>query len=174
MTVASEADRTRISERLKSARARLRHSQAAMAPVLGLSVTQLKRLEVGANVPSGETLLKYRELGFSPTWILTGEGTMLADEGRDGCPVPPSRAEILFPELLALVTEAIQHAYADAEEDLCGADLGRLSAEKYNEIRASIPDREHWRGAVLMMAAQLRKEIAFMSNSTSRRKRPVS
>ncbi len=131
-----------------------------MAPILGLSLTQLKRLEGGANVPSGETLLKYREMGFNPTWLLTGEGSILCHGEQNGEPDSLHIAELSAPELLGMIAEAIQQAYLDEGRTLSIFDLGCLSAEKYSEVLSSVPEREDWRGAVRMLAVQLRKEIS--------------
>ena len=85
-----------------------------------------------------------------------------------------SIAPIAAPELLALITDAIQRTYKEAGAGLSPLDLGRLSGEKYNDLLADGVEPDEWRGAVKVMAGQLRKEIAATSTDISNRKREAS
>lgn len=168
-----------ISARLKEVRAVLKLSQVEMAQKIGLSKSALKRLETGGNVPSGESLLKYASVGINPGWLLYGLGPMRMDD-RSEAGALAERDElrcsppITAPELLALVTDAIQRTYKDAGASLPALDLGRLSAEKYNEIIQEIPEPEGWPVAVKMMTVQLRKDIASTAANPGARKREAS
>lgn len=167
-----------ISARLKEVRSVLNLSQEAMALKIGLSKSAVKRLETGGNVPSGESLLKYAAVGINPGWLLYGLGPMRMDGPSEAVPpdedAPTPPPAITAPELLALVTDAIQRSYKDAGASLSALDLGRLSAEKYNEIIQEIPEPEGWPVAVRMMAVQLRKDIASTAANPSARKREAS
>lgn len=63
-----------ITDRLRQIRERVGLAQKKMSSHLGLGANTWQNIETGKNLPSGETLLKLASLGFSPTWVLTGEG----------------------------------------------------------------------------------------------------
>ncbi|WP_323034562.1 hypothetical protein [Pararhodobacter sp.] len=129
--------------------------------------------------------------GVTPEWLIDGSGPdpfspagipaggsgleMRADPvDAPSQRLLPQRIDGLFPDLLAFVVDAIQRTYKDAGASLSALDLGRLSAEKYNEIIAEIPEPEGWPVAVRMMAVQLRKDIASTAANPSARKREAS
>lgn len=111
-----------ISGRLKTARKELNLSQAELAPRIGLSVAALKRIELARNTPSGETLLKYVSVGFSPTWILTGDGPMLLSELRqlqnEGASITSQKQQQSQTQTLpAPVTEVVPPDYSVASQE---------------------------------------------------------
>lgn len=63
-----------ISDRLREIRERVGLAQKKMSSHLGLGANTWQNIEMGKNLPSGETLLKLASIGYSPTWVLTGEG----------------------------------------------------------------------------------------------------
>lgn len=107
---------------------------------------------------------------------------MRAGDGHNSCsetesvnsPEPTPRAAIAEPELMALISDAIQRAYKDIGARLPALDLGRMIAEKYNEIISLDLTQDEWHGAVKMMASQLKKDIVTTAANTSNRKREVS
>lgn len=114
-------------------------------------------------------------------WLLTGEGPMQidVDEQHQMQDHPPASAgtqpaQIAAPELVALITDAIQRTYKDAGARLPALDLGRLTAEKYNEILAAGIEPDEWSGAVKLMAGQLRRDLAASTNDPASRKRAAS
>lgn len=58
-------------------------NQKAMSLRLGLSPNAWRLMETGRGLPSADTLLRLAELGFSPTWVLTGQGPMRLDGDAD-------------------------------------------------------------------------------------------
>ena len=152
-----------ISVRLKTARKELNLSQAELAPRIGLSVAALKRIELARNTPSGETLLKYVSVGFSPTWILTGDGPMLLSELRqlqnEGASitsqtqqqsqtqtlpapvtevVPPDYSvasqEHLDQEILPRVVDAVARAYRAEGISISVMDLVRIGSDYLRDV----------------------------------------
>ena len=68
--------------RLRSARRERGMSQEDLARRVGISMISISRLERGVHRPKHQNLEAIaRELGVSPSWILTGEG-----RGLDGDP----------------------------------------------------------------------------------------
>lgn len=66
-----------IKDRLAQIRVQAGESnQKAMSLRLGLSPNAWRLMETGGGLPSADTLLRLADLGFSPTWVLTGQGPM--------------------------------------------------------------------------------------------------
>ncbi len=59
----------------------MRVTQSKMAEIVGMSPRGWQQIERGDAIPSGQTLMKLAELGFDPTWILTGQGAMRLVKG---------------------------------------------------------------------------------------------
>lgn len=145
--------RTDVGQRLKQAREEIGLSQQGMAESLGLSLKGWQNIELGKNIPSGETLLRIAEQGFNPAWVLTGSG--------------PHRIELIgLPggrqfdrELLGRVTDAIAKLYKAEGVHLPDVDLGRMSADKYQEIIDSGVLPEDYPAALAMAVAGLRKQL---------------
>jgi len=62
-------------------------------------------------------------------------------------------------ELFGRVVDAIQRLYKDERVGLSGVDLGRISAEKYDEIVAATDDPDERMAMVKLMTVQLRNEL---------------
>lgn len=73
-------DAESIADRVLLVRNELGLSQKAMAEKLGISYRSWQGLEGGRNVPSGETLLQFKEVGINPGWVLTGLGPKLVND----------------------------------------------------------------------------------------------
>jgi len=70
-----------IAERLKKAREHLGKTQREMAAILDCGYKSLQTYEAGGSIPGGSVFASWAKLGFSGTWLLTGEGPMLLDKG---------------------------------------------------------------------------------------------
>lgn len=168
-----------LGERAQAIRKHLKLSQRGMAEGLKISVGGWQRIENGTNVPSGQTLAKLNELGFSADWMLTGRGAMRFDD--DGVLEAGQELGVKFEpyadridtfrndtsettsstdrELFGRVVDAIQRLYKDERVGLSGVDLGRISAEKYDEIVAATDDPDERMAMVKLMTVQLRNEL---------------
>ncbi len=83
-----------VAKRLLIIRNELRLSQREMATIVGVSHSAWQKMEAGGSVPSGQTLQKVADQGFSPTWVLTGEGGMrLRDASFEISQAEPGRLE---------------------------------------------------------------------------------
>ena len=65
-----------LRERIKTIRQHQKLSQRAMADMLGISLKSWQDYEAGKSVPGGKVFESICRLGFSGTWLLTGEGSM--------------------------------------------------------------------------------------------------
>ncbi len=122
MVTALQMQLDNISGRLKAARASLNMSQGELAALMSLSLGALKKIESARNTPSGETLLKYVSVGFSPTWILTGDGPMLLSELRqlqnEGAPITSQTQQQTETQTPAApVTEVVPADYSAASQE---------------------------------------------------------
>lgn len=168
----SMPDEAAIGTRLGLIREALGLSQKEIAGRIGVHHRTWEGNERGETLPSASTLMKVAALGFSPSWILANEGPMrIGQQAQSQMTAPALAAE---PELLALIVDAIQRTYKEAGAGLSPLDLGRLSAEKYNDLLADGVEPDEWRGAVKVMAGQLRKEIAATATDAANRKREAS
>lgn len=154
-----------IGERLKRIRESRSLSQADWSLEVDVGLATLKKIELDGNVPSGETLLKYARLGFSPGWILTGAGSMYLDQ------VGQPAGEAIDREIMGRVVDSIVRLYRELSISLSPIDLGRLSAEKYDEIVAASDDHAERMAMVKLMAVQLRKELLSGPSSDVRKDR---
>lgn len=84
-----------IGVRLKAIRDNLGLSQQRMADTVGLSLKGWQNIELGRNVPNGETLLKIAEQGFSPSWVLLGIAPMHTHTGESSQSLSDSLVYVL-------------------------------------------------------------------------------
>jgi len=68
-----------LAERLKVARESIGKNQKEIADLVGVSYRAWQGYETGENVPGGKIFESLVRLGFSGTWLLTGEGEMKHD-----------------------------------------------------------------------------------------------
>lgn len=156
-----------LAARMKEARTFLRLTQAEFAAKTGVSQRSVQGFEQGRGVPSGETLLKIAELGVNPGWLLMETGSMLLQGGA----VEEAAHYELDRELMGRVVDAIARLYRDLSISISPVDLGRLGAEKYEEIVAASGDQAERMAMVKLMAVQLRKELLSGSSTDVRKDR---
>lgn len=156
-----------VAERLRAARAATHCSQVEFAKKIDLSLSALKRIEAGYNVPSGETLLSYVKLGFSPTWILTGDGPMrLGDEPQaqptssksSDSPTSSTPAGIDGP-LYDAVRKLVVKIYSEEQVRLPQEALFQEVAHWYNEVWARADDRDERLALMSWLETRLRKQL---------------
>lgn len=149
-----------IGARLVLVRKELKLSQKAAAQLLGIGTTSLSNIETGANVPSGETLLKFEPVGYNPGWILTGLGPKRLDER----PEPSQQDLIVFIEILPEIGKAVERAYKASNARINEMDLVHGAAKWLGEIQKvvknNIGDRELLLSLMPWVEAQVKREIA--------------
>ncbi len=147
-----------LGERLRIIRDAIGESQKGMASRFGLSENAWQRLELEGRAPKGDILAQLIDLGFSSDWLLTGQGQMrpslsAADPERPTIPV-------LDEELNARVVEAVTITYQACGAAISPRDLGRVTAQIYNEIAGA--DLDNWDaklGALGLAVSQLRRRL---------------
>ena len=90
--------KTRLSERIRQARRHVGLSASEAASLAGLTRKSWERYELDKNEPKASSLTILVEKGIDATWLLTGEGSMLSDEGS-------GKAHAVDAELLRIVIE---------------------------------------------------------------------
>ncbi len=128
--------RGEIADRIAEVRAATGLSQRAIAQKIGISVRTWQEIESGKNVPSGETLLKIAELGFSPGWILTREGQMHLDSSKVSKGEQPDLDEMLMRSLAKIAIRA----HHQAQIVLRNEDIAVEAATLYNELKEKADD----------------------------------
>ncbi len=121
-----------LPKRLRQARGKL--SRRALAELMGFSPEPILTSEHGG-IPKGRQFLEAcaKVRGTSPTWLLLGKGPeRLADALR---PTP------LDADLLAVVWEAVQRAYAEAGQTPHVRSLAATAAGIYDDLITLAPNR---------------------------------
>lgn len=168
-----------IGSRLRQVREELSFAQKSMSSKLGLGPSTWQKIELGHNMPSGETLLRVAELGFSPSWILTGKGRMHLDDSdtdhgdhlgegifsKDGFRSPSQ-------DLLAKVLATIIQSYRDEGEQISPVDMARLAADKYAAILMTSQYPAEQLVMVRLFEVELRKQVHDARVNRDARKRP--
>jgi len=77
---AGETTPMAVAQRLAYVRGCAGVTQSAMARHLEISQPSWRLYEEGDRAPNGHALNGLLELGISPTWVLTGTGSMLVDD----------------------------------------------------------------------------------------------
>jgi len=125
-----------LADRMKLIREQIGGSQKSVSQKLDLGATTWQNYERGLNYPNGETLLRLRQEGFNPTWILTGEGPMrMADGGGTDWTSPNRKTLELLNDCLDAVREVTAELGMQLTEDqvailgsaLCLAELEERS-----------------------------------------------
>lgn len=159
-----------VAARIRLARADT--PQEVFASQLGVHPQTVGKYERGLVVPGGDILARFRSLGISVDWLLTGEGEMLLD--RAPTTALPAVAA-LDGDLVGLIVEGISAAYKDAGAALPPRDLGRLAARLHADILAAVEgdDDPGARRAVLRaLLAQLRRDLRS-ADAAVQAKRPA-
>lgn len=134
-------------------------SQKSMSRKLGLSANVWGNSEANSTVPSGDTLIKIADLGFNPTWILTGQGTMRLDEAQGseaGAEVAEGAVDAqLFGRIVDLVTREAKAAAVM----LPPLELGTIAGKRYAELIAASNNPDERRAMLKLVAVQLRAEL---------------
>jgi len=176
-----------VANRLRMARADTKCSQAEFAPKVGLSLSALKRIELGHNVPSGETLLGYARLGFSPSWILTGDGAMLlrgshsgvSEKGTTRGDARPTAAPAfegsvaLDDDLFRAVRKLVAQVHADERVRLPQEALFEEVVRWYKEVWARGEDSAERLTQMGWLETRLRKELQAARTEPGTGKRSV-
>ncbi|KAB2774421.1 helix-turn-helix transcriptional regulator [Brucella anthropi] len=129
-----------IAERIGKIRAKTGLSQRALAEKIGVAFRTWQSIESGKNVPSGETLLKIGELGFSPGWVLTGEGEMIP-----GAPQQSAASRTINKQLMHKLARLAREARKEIGGGVHGETITEDATDLYNELLSlvsSIDDME--------------------------------
>ncbi len=94
------------SERLKKIREDRRETQKEISLLIGVNSRTWQNYEEGSSKPGMEICEKLVRLGFSATWLLTGEGPMHNDLAREALPAGVFNRD-LMEELIVCVERAL-------------------------------------------------------------------
>lgn len=163
-----------IAGRVLLVREELGLSQKAMAAKLGISYRSWQGLEGGRNVPSGETLLQFKEIGINPGWILTGLGpkNLVEDETY-----LYQKNAIVDADLMLDIKELVKRLHKEVGIVLRDDDIDRKAIQHYNEYMLDDTDMSDLEEVTLwlkMLEKRLKREIAAAVNDPGSGKRAVS
>lgn len=154
-----------VAERIKQVRTHLGLTQTEMAAKMSVTLRPYQLYEAGERPPKAESLEALIRLGINVNWLLSGEGEMLLGTtildpacGSGGFLVHALAA--LDAELNGRINEAVTTVYAECGAKISPRDMGRVTAEIYNEIAAAgLESWEEKMGALRLAAGQLRRRL---------------
>lgn len=130
-------------------------SRNAFAKKVGVGESSIRQYLDGSLPGIDKAALIAARTGVRLNWLILGEGPKMA-----GDPVQPVGSDpAIDGELLGRVVDRVARVYRDLGVSLPDVELGRLSAEKYAEIREIAADPEEWPPALDLMALRLRRAI---------------
>lgn len=137
-------------------------------PVKAADLLGIKKYATVTSWCKGETRAPFEalatlamEAGVSLDWLAYGRGEMLQAAGDAGLFQGQRQAATasIDPELMGRVYDVIVRTYKDEGMSLPTIDAGRLAAEHYELVAASVEGPDDWPPTLKMLAAQLRKAI---------------
>ncbi|WP_029005722.1 helix-turn-helix domain-containing protein [Azorhizobium doebereinerae] len=127
-------------------------SATAMSKRLGIGVNAWKGYEEGQGTPSWATLEKLVALGYDPTWLMTGSGSMKLAGG-------PSKPVSVDPELFGRLVSAVAAAHKDAGISLPDGRLGQIAAEIFADLTTAAEGPEEYPEQMHIMIKRLKKRL---------------
>ena len=150
-----------VCERLKTYRESLKLDQKAFAKRAGTAFRTYQDYEHGKSPPKMAFFQRLATLGADVTWLLTGVASTV--------PTNPWAKFTPDAELMGRITDVIAKTHESLGIPLSMVDLGRLSAEKYNEIAAATDDVDERRTMVKLIGSQLRNELLTAQPGSGKR-----
>lgn len=131
-------------------------SKKEAADTLEISTDQLARYIKGQVSPPLSVLIRLSAAkGISLDWLASGQGEMFGS-----VPLVTTALTAIDQELNARVVEAVSTVYKECGGRISPRDLGRVSAEIYNDIaQAGLSSWDEKMGALGLAAAQLRRRL---------------
>ncbi len=154
-------------DRIKRVRDTLGKSQKEMALDLDLGVTTWQTYERGLHKPGWDVLEKLAALGFSPTWLLTGEGEMRP--GGAGA-ASGGAAATIDAELYGRVTEAVSAAYKECGYTMALRDIAAEAAKIAADLSDDVSPEDRpaaIRGAIGQLRRRLREALTNPDGATA-------
>ncbi|WP_231848951.1 helix-turn-helix domain-containing protein [Paramagnetospirillum magneticum] len=158
-------DAMTVGQRLEQVRASMGLTQAEIAAQSGVPLRTYSSYATGKRQPSNDLLEWIARRGYSINWLLTGSGAMQTGESIID-PTCGSGAfllnafAVLDAELNGRINEVVTTVYAECGAKIGPRDMGRVTAEIYNEIAAAgLESWEEKMGALRLAAGQLRRRL---------------
>lgn len=142
-----------FSERLSEVMAG--RSKNAFAKLVGVSEGAIRQYLEGSLPGIDKAAMIALRTGVRLNWLILGEGPKMAKALDQPGPSDPT----FDGELLGRVVDRVARVYRELGVSLPDVELGRLSAEKYAEIREIAADPEEWPPALDLMALRLRRAV---------------
>lgn len=147
-------------------------SERAFAKEIGISPAGLRGLLHGGNSPTLDTLLAIAQARqVSIAWLAAGEGpkyvtepvsepaSALALQNGSQAPYQATENPRISKDLLACVIERVMATYKELGIPLLAPEIGRISADFYNQINMMAYSPDEWPTFIDLLAVRLRKSI---------------
>lgn len=166
-----------IGNRIAAIRGSLSLSQQLIADQLGIALRTFQAIERGENIPTGQTLLKFADMGFNPGWILTGQGFMRLEAASE-TGVFAADDELVEEdydaELFGRIVDTIVRVAKEVGASIPPMDLGRRAVEIHRELGTATLDPTERLAMLKLLAVQLKKEMVAPASQSQTQARKGS
>lgn len=128
-------------------------TQADMAKFLAVAIGTWQKMERDETVPTGETLLRFSQLGVNPGWVLTGMGPMKLRDWNG------SDADT---ELFIRIVRLVQQVHEGLNVPIADRSSARIAKSIFEDIARILPSAagpDETDAVLAMQEAKLRREL---------------
>lgn len=164
-----------FSDRLTVLRIERRLSGRAFAKAAGLKPSTYQALTTGRSPTLDTLVIIANSLGVNVGWLATGEGPKYPEMPEGSAEAPKKmevpRAPTLDWELFGRVVDRVASVYREEGVRISNIDLGRLAAERYEEMAGFVGDPEEWPAFLDVIGSRVRKTIRAAATDPTNVKR---
>ena len=137
-----------------------------------MSLRAWQKIERNEGVPSGETLLLFRNVGANPGWVLSGLGPKWLEQTAQ---LDPSN--VINPDLLVSIKHVVGSIHRDAGITLRSDTLDRKAIDYYNQFMvdgADASDADEIKLWLGLLEKRIRREAITAREAPGTGKRSAS
>ncbi len=172
MTVLDAPDT--IGSRAAELRSDLGETQQGMANRLGMSLRAWQKIERDEGVPSGETLLLFRNVNANPGWVLSGLGPKWLAEDKAHL---YQKNAIIDSDLLIDIKRVVAGVHKEIGITLRADTLDRKAIDYYNQYMlddTDLSDAEEMKLWLGLLEKRIRREAIAARDAPGTGKRSAS
>lgn len=151
---------TNIGERFALIRADMGEgTPKSMSLRIGIGENAWRLYEKGTGTPGWSTMQRLVELGYNPSWLMTGQGQMRLSQEAAGSDGASTRGFPVDKRLMARVTDGIVRLHKDMGLTLAPARQGELVYEMLEDIGRAAEGPEEYDAQLEIMLGRLKRKL---------------